>query len=63
MLAAGSGVFVSGAFSVAFGRGMRVLELVEGNVDVHAERVNMDKVSRIQNLRAISVSMLLWEWE
>jgi hypothetical protein len=55
-------VFVSEAFSVAFGRGVRVLELVEGNVDVHAETPNMDKVRTIQNLRAIGINMPPWEW-
>src|SRR5688500_14795788 len=60
-LAAGIGVFVSDAFSVAFGRGVGVFESVAGDVDVHAERTNMDKVRTIQNLRAIRINMPPWE--
>src|SRR3990172_9193436 len=52
LLAGGMGVFVSEAFSVAFGRGVLVFESVEGLVDVHAERmIKVNNKRTIQNFR------------
>jgi len=48
---------------VALGRGVRVLESMEGNVDVdvHAKRKIVNKARKIRNLHAISINMRPWE--
>ena len=55
LLTAGAGVFASDAFSVALGRGARVLKSVDRE-DVHAEIMNRTEKRATRALREMSIN-------